>query len=144
MVEHRRGDLFGSDIKVLAHGCNCAGAMGAGIALQFKRRFPAMYNDYRDACKTGVFQPGDIIVWEEDGYTIYNLGTEAHWKTRARLKWVRESVQNMIKDAQAAGITEIAMPRIGAGLGGLEWADVEEVLWELSPEPDFKLVVYSR
>ena len=40
----QEGDIFRiPQIRNYAHGCNCAGAMGKGIALQFKDRFPQMY-----------------------------------------------------------------------------------------------------
>lgn len=42
-------DLF--EISNYAHGCNCAGAMGKGIALQFKDKFPKMYLEYKRRCK---------------------------------------------------------------------------------------------
>lgn len=32
MIEFKTGDLFAEDGLALAHGVNCAGAMGAGIA----------------------------------------------------------------------------------------------------------------
>jgi hypothetical protein len=39
-----KGDLFGaSGLGALAQGCNCAGAMGKGIAVEFRKRFPEMH-----------------------------------------------------------------------------------------------------
>ena len=56
------GDIFSiSGISCYAHGCNCAGAMGKGIALQFKKRFPQMYLQYRKKCLQNQFHPGDVF-----------------------------------------------------------------------------------
>jgi len=42
------GNIFQiPQIRNYAHGCNCVGAMGKGIALQFKGRFPEMYEQYK-------------------------------------------------------------------------------------------------
>lgn len=47
-IEEGTGDLFAQpDLRALAHGCNCAGAMGKGIAVPFKQRWPRMYEEYR-------------------------------------------------------------------------------------------------
>lgn len=40
-----------NEVHHYAHGRNCAGAMGKGIALQFKERFPKMYLEYKQLCK---------------------------------------------------------------------------------------------
>lgn len=38
-----RGDIFNIEgVNNYAHGCNCAGAMGKGIALQLKNKYPKM------------------------------------------------------------------------------------------------------
>lgn len=48
------GNIFTIDgIKCYAHGCNCAGAMGKGIALQFKLKYPQMYRLYKKKCMAG-------------------------------------------------------------------------------------------
>lgn len=144
MIEHRTGDLFASDITALAHGCNCAGAMGAGIAVQFRQRFPKMYREYKNRCLGGLFKPGDVFVWDEDPpFVVFNLGTQAHWRTTAKLDWIKASIMNMLIQAGRRGICQIGMPRIGAGLGGLAWSEVEQVLWDVAPDESPALVVYS-
>lgn len=67
------GDIFSiSGISCYAHGCNCAGAMGKGIALQFKKRFPQMYLQYRkNVCKINSIQEMFLNLYKElNVYTI--------------------------------------------------------------------------
>ena len=124
-----QGDLFGGDgFRAMAHGCNCAGAMGAGIAVEFKRRFPRMFDEYRKRCKDGHFGLGDVMVWNEKGQTIFNLATQQHWKTGAELPAVVKAVGQMVSTAEKCSIERIGLPRIGAGLGGLPWPKVRDVL----------------
>lgn len=61
-VEYRTGNLFDFEGN-LAHGTNAAGAMGKGIAKEFKAKFPGMYTEYVDLCKTGRHQFGMIFPW---------------------------------------------------------------------------------
>ena len=50
----KEGDIFSlKGVSSYAHGCNCAGAMGKGIALQFRNRYPAMYKEYKLLCQCG-------------------------------------------------------------------------------------------
>ena len=45
--------IFESDADVLVNSTNVKGVMGAGIAREFKRRFPEMFRDYKKACRRG-------------------------------------------------------------------------------------------
>lgn len=143
-IEERTGDLFAQpDLPALAHGCNCAGAMGAGIAVTFKKRWPKMYAEYKARCAAGRFTVGDVFVWREGTTTIFNLGTETHWRTGARLEHIERSVAEMARSAAALGITRVGMPRIGAGYGGLDWDDVRAVLERATLGTGLTLVVVS-
>jgi O-acetyl-ADP-ribose deacetylase (regulator of RNase III) len=143
-IEHRTGDLFEQpDLRALAHGCNCAGAMGAGIAVQFKKRWPAMYEEYRQRCSDGRFCPGDVFAWAADDTMIFNLGTEKHWRTGATIDFIERSARNLVTACAERGITAVGMPRIGAGYGGLAWPDVEAALLRAGGSSPLRMVVVS-
>lgn len=58
-----KGDIFTlTDVTSFAHGCNCAGAMGKGIALQFRNKYPEMYLEYKELCKTGNIFPEMCLI----------------------------------------------------------------------------------
>ena len=141
-----KGDLFAAaDLDALAHGCNCAGAMGKGIAVQFKARFPAMYDEYRRRCVDGLFRPGDVFIWNDpSGVTVFNLGTQRTWHTRATLPAVSQALHGMILTAGMLGIKRIGLPRIGAGLGGLPWEDVKAELVLAGEKTLVELVVFEE
>ena len=103
------GDIFKiQQIKNYAHGCNCAGAMGKGIALQFKNRFPGMYEQYRNLCKKNEF--------------VVEIGRASC----REMEYIEKSFHKMMEMATNDGITDIAMPAIGAGLGGGNWIDIKK------------------
>lgn len=129
------GDIFQiKDVNCYAHGCNCSGAMGKGIALQFKLQFPQMYAEYHKLCKQGQFLPGDVYTYHDDKVTIFNLGTQKSWKTKATLENVKTALIKMMKTAESLQISRIALPTIGAGLGGLNWEDVKSIINKVSAE----------
>jgi len=127
------GNIFKIEgTKHYAHGCNCAGAMGKGIAVQFKERYPEMYKEYKALCKSGKFTLGSVFEYNSgDGY-IFNLGTQVSWTTRASLEAVEEAIDKMLSIASTLKIDKIALPKIGAGLGGLNWDDVKTVIETLA------------
>lgn len=49
-INYVQGDLLKSDAEALVNTVNCVGVMGKGIALQFKKQYPNMFNSYRSVC----------------------------------------------------------------------------------------------
>ena len=137
-----RGDLFSTPgVNAFAHGCNCAGAMGKGIAVAFRQRWPEMFEAYKVRCREGRFELGNVFHWRQDGVHVFNLGTQKTWRTRAELSAIDKSVAEMIRLAGEAQIDRIALPRIGAGLGGLEWPGVRDLLQTLAAPASPELLV---
>jgi O-acetyl-ADP-ribose deacetylase (regulator of RNase III) len=129
-IEFVAGDLFVNRVKAaaFAHGCNCAGSMGAGIAVGFKDRYPAMFEEFRRRCKAKPpeFTLGDVFLWREAGKpAVFNLGTQPRPGRGATYPVVAEALKALRAAADEAGITSIAMPRIAAGYGGLSWKKVK-------------------
>ena len=118
------GDLFDNahGVRAFAHGCNCQGSMGAGVARTFRARYPEMYEGYRRRCKAEPrrFNLGDCWLWKADDRPwVFNLGTqEGYWRARASYEAIEEALRAMREQADSEGITSIAMPRIGVGYGG--------------------------
>lgn len=129
----KSGNLFNTDAPALAHGVNTHGKMGAGIAKMFRMKFPSMYRDYETRCKAGL-EPGTLHVWQDSqtGLWIYNLATQDRPGKFARYDWIERSVHLAILHASENGINRIAMPRIGSGIGGLEWDRVKTSLEQLA------------
>lgn len=129
------GNIFKIDgVANFAHGCNCAGAMGKGIALQFKEMFPEMYMRYKNLCAMGTFKLGEVFEYNYGKGYVFNLGTQATWRTKADIKAIEVSMRKMLHFAFNHQIKSIAMPKIGAGLGGLMWESVKEVIEEVAKE----------
>jgi O-acetyl-ADP-ribose deacetylase (regulator of RNase III) len=84
-----------------------------------------MYAVYRPRCKAQPreFNLGDARLWKDQGRPwVFNLGTqEGYWRSRASYEAVEAALRGMRQPADRAGITSIALPRIGTGYGGLSW-----------------------
>ncbi|WP_165227312.1 macro domain-containing protein [Aquisphaera insulae] len=148
-IEFVAGDLFANaaNARALAHGCNCQGSMGAGVARGFRERYPEMYEQFRARCKAvpRQFNLGDAWLWKDDRRPwVFNLGTqEAFWHARASYEAIETALGQMRVIADAEGIDSIAMPRIGVGYGGLSWKKVEEILGRVLGEWPGRAIVYE-
>lgn len=144
------GDLFTNQhqAQAFAQGCNCQGSMGAGIAVGFKERYPKMFEEYRRRCKATPreFNVGDVFLWREDGKpAVFNLATqEDYWRSRATYKSVELCLTNLRRSADSAKITRVAMPRIGAGYGGLTWEKVRAIVDRIFADWSGDLYVYEE
>lgn len=140
------GDLFdpGWGLEALAHGVNCQGVMGAGIAVMFRDSLPAMYEEYKHRCQKELIQPGDIMTWASwKAPLVYNLATQNRPGADASLDAVRDSVRRMLLDAELRGIKRVGMPRIGCGIGGLKWDDVRLILAECATGSPVDILVVT-
>jgi len=51
MIEQVKiGNILESGAQTLVNTVNCVVIMGKGIAADFKRQFPEMFNDYKERC----------------------------------------------------------------------------------------------
>jgi hypothetical protein len=66
MIAYVQGNLFESSAQVLSNAVNCVGIMGKGIALEFKKRYPAMFCEYVARCTAGQMKVGEPWSWEDD------------------------------------------------------------------------------
>ena len=149
-IQYIIGDLFVNrfNAQAIAQGCNCKGSMGAGIAVGFKERYPQMYEEYRRRCKADPreFNPGDVFFWQADEKpSVFNLATqEDYWRSRATYEAVEQTLTRMRHMADAEGIDSIAIPRIGAGYGGLSWKKVKAIIDRVYSEWSGMLYVYDE
>jgi O-acetyl-ADP-ribose deacetylase (regulator of RNase III) len=149
-IEFVCGDLFANrfSARALAHGCNCQGSMGAGIAAGFRERYPAMYEEYRRRCKAipREFNLGDAWLWKAENQPwVFNLGTqEAYWRGRATYEAIEAALRTMRQQAGRKRIPSIAIPRIGAGHGGLSWKKVRAVIEKVFANRRGMLYVYEE
>jgi O-acetyl-ADP-ribose deacetylase (regulator of RNase III) len=149
-IEWVSGDLFANKygVAAFAHGCNCQGSMGAGIAKLFKEHYPAMFEEYRRRCKAEPrqFNLGDSFLWTaEEQPHVFNLGTqEQYGRGRASYEAIEEALKKMREQADAAGIRTIAIPRIGVGYGKLSWKKVRPIIERIFADWPGTLYVYEE
>ena len=124
--------LAGTDFEAIVNPVNCQGRMGAGLALQFARRYPAMLPLYVDACERRQLRPGSVLLYHRLNGTnpriIVQFPTKDHWRSRSQIQWIETGLQNMYRQLIGYRVRSVALPALGAGLGGLPWPRVDSVI----------------
>lgn len=128
MITVTQGDVLRAEADALVNTVNCVGVMGRGIALQFKKQFPANFAAYKAACDREEVQPGRMFVFETGGLTaprlIVNFPTKRHWRGKSRLEDIEAGLADLADVIREHDVRSIAIPPLGSGLGGLDWSDV--------------------
>ena len=132
MIRPGTGNLLHASVDALVNAVNCVGAMGKGIALQFKKAWPAMFRDYQAAAKADQVVPGRIHVWPTGALTaphyVLNFPTKRHWRNRSRVADIEAGLVDLVARIRELGIGSVAVPPLGAGHGGLPWDQVRPLI----------------
>lgn len=143
MIE-KNGDVFTSDAPALGHGVNTRGAMGAGIAPHFAKRWPEMESQYIVLCRDQHLNPGETFVYKtEDGRWVYNMASQDLPGPNAAIDWLSGAAEAAAFHASENGVDRIAIPRIGCGIGGLDWDDVSAVLEQIELSYNMQFEVWT-
>jgi len=148
MIAYKTGDILEEEAEALVNTVNCVGSMRRGLALQFKKAWPENFKAYAAACRRHEVLPGRMFVFETGQLTpphyIINFPTKRHWRGKSRMEDIEAGLKALAAEVRTRGIRSIAVPPLGAGLGGLDWAEVrtriERTLEEL---PDVKVIVFE-
>ena len=85
-VTQVNNDILKEPTNIVCHQVNCMGVMGAGLALQIKKQYPFVYNEYKNLCELykntrlsslllGKAQVVDLV----HNISMYNTMTEFYY-----------------------------------------------------------------
>ena len=147
MISYVTGDILRDEAEALVNTVNCVGVMGRGIALQFKKAFPRNFEEYKKACDRGEVVPGKMFVTERRALTlpryIINFPTKRHWRGKSRIEDIELGLAALRDEIRDRNIRSIAIPPLGSGLGGLNWADVRRRIVESLDDLGVEVRVYE-
>lgn len=121
MITYVNGDLFTSPAAVLVNTVNTVGVMGKGIAKEFKRNFPEMFNEYRTLCENGELNIGSLHLYRTDHKSVLNFPTKKHWRSPSKTEYIEAGLKTFVRSYERFGIDSIAFPQLGCGNGELDW-----------------------
>ncbi|SIM04943.1 RNase III inhibitor [Mycobacteroides abscessus subsp. abscessus] len=128
------GDLFAHPAEALAHGVNCIGVAGAGVAAVMKRRYPNAIYQYEVIARRGDLQPGGALICPggPSDRAIIHCASQNQPGPDATEQWLRSSLTQGLDLARKQGIASVALPLIGGGIGGLDPGVAEQIIREVA------------
>jgi len=127
MIEVKKGNIFTTQCQTIVNTVNCVGVMGAGIAYEYKLRYPKMFRKYKKYCSDGAISIGKLWIYnlETDNSNakyskILNFPTKDHWKYPTKKEYLEKGLQKFLDTYDQKNIKSIAFPLLGADKGGLD------------------------
>lgn len=148
MIQIKTGDILSANAEALVNTVNCVGIMGRGIALQFRNAFPDNYRAYKAACDRKEVVPGKMLVVDlnrfENPRLVINFPTKAHWKGKSRMEDIKTGLLDLVRVLREHRVKSVAIPPLGCGLGGLNWAEVRPLIEQAVAEaPDVEVLLFE-
>lgn len=148
MIPFTTGNILESGAEALVNTVNTVGVMGKGIALQFKRAFPANYKKYRDACQKGELQTGKLLVVQDSNLltgekTIINFPTKKDWKNPSKNEYIASGLIALLAFLKQSSLKSIAIPALGCGNGGLDWQVIKPMLSGILGDLTIDITIYE-
>ncbi len=144
MVDVKIGNILESKAQALINTVNCVGIMGKGIALEFKKMFPDMFDDYAKRCKTRQVKLGQPYLYRRlMPPWIINFPTKDHWRSVARLEDIEQGMRYLLAHYKEWGIISLAVPPLGCGEGQLEWRIVGPTMYRYLKQMDIPVELYA-
>jgi O-acetyl-ADP-ribose deacetylase (regulator of RNase III) len=153
MLKYVQGDLFNTDCEIIAHGVNCQSKFGSGLAKTITERYPIVKGSYHGLCEhyksmgfgegilLGMIQPIKVA----PNRTIVNCFTQENYGYDGKQYVDYEAIQDCfikLKEKYLDRGKTVAIPKIGAGLGGGDWNIIEKIINEVIGENE--IVVYIK
>ncbi len=115
------GNIFKSDCQTIVNTVNTVGVMGAGIALEFRLRYPDMFKRYAEICKNKQLNIGQLWLYKPtENQWILNFPTKKDWKHPSKYDYIELGLEKFCQTWEEKGIKSIAFPIMGGENGSLD------------------------
>lgn len=132
MIMIHQGDIFDINCQALVNPVNCVGIMGKGLALEFRLRYPAMFEWYRDQCGEKNLYIGNVLTWEtkaeKNPEYIINFPTKIHWQNPSYFEYIEMGLMALKREIIKLKLDSIAIPALGCGEGKLDFDNVLDAI----------------
>ncbi len=141
MIREEKITVFNSNCDAIVNTVNCRGVMGAGLALEFKLRYPEMFEQYVEDCSNGIVKIGELRTYKADDILIVNFPTKDHWREPSELWYIEKGLDYLVKHYREWGIRSIAIPPLGCSNGHLDYNIVRRIIISKLNDVDLDIVL---
>jgi O-acetyl-ADP-ribose deacetylase (regulator of RNase III) len=158
MITFKTGNIFDSEKDYIVIPVNCGGVAGAGLAEQFRIKYPEAAASYFNMCKEKILKIGTIgtiDTYDTNNLTVSNghiscnakkfmlFPTKDFWYNDSKIETVEASLNEASEVIKAIPIKSIAFPAVGCGFGLLKWDIVKPLMVEKLKDLDCDIEIYE-
>lgn len=155
------GDMFFSEMQTLTVSVNVQGIMGKGLASRAKYQFPDVYVYYQDCCRSKRLTATKPCIYKREASLDQELAdlttplntpnavkwfllfaTKRKWRENSRLDDIESGLAWFRDRFVTEGVQSVALPALGCGLGGLEWAEVGPLMCKYLHDIGIRVAIY--
>lgn len=143
MLKHVTGNIFDSERHTIVNAVNCVGIMGAGIALEYRLRYPEMFEKYQQFCERQLLDIGKLWIYKADAERwILNFPTKKDWKHPTKEEYLHKGLAKFVDEYKSKGIQSVAFPLLGSDKGGLGKDQSVSILEEYLSDLEIPVDIY--
>ncbi len=145
-ITFKKGNIFQSDKQTIVNTVNCVGVMGKGVALEFRLRYPEMFEKYKEFCTNKQITIGKLWLYKPapfGAHWILNFPTKFHWKYPSKIEYIDAGLQKFVGSYKEKGIISIAFPLLGTHNGGLDKLEVLDLMYKYLELCDIPIEIYE-
>lgn len=149
-ITYKQGCLIegfkSGEVGAIGHQANCMNTMGSGVAKVLRAAFPEIYEADQATVKGDTAKLGSLSwTFNEHGmmfnlYGQFNYGYDGTQYTDLQALENAFTIMSLFLDA--ANVTKVGLPKLGCGLAGAKWEDVEAIILRQLPDKD--IIVYVK
>lgn len=137
------GNIFTSNCQTIVNTINCVGVMGAGIALEYRLRYPNMHEKYIYLCKEKKIDIGLLWIYKAEDKWILNFPTKRDWKYPSKIEYLEAGLSKFVSTYKERGIESIAFPLLGADKGGISQEESLSIIKHYLEPLDINIEIYK-
>lgn len=147
MIEFFSGDLLQTQAQYVAQGVATGSqeGLGTGLALKISMKWPDAQRQFKKHTNSSRFAGGDVFVvgpTDSRPGVIY-IATQPDMY-HATLPFLNKGLRNLVRACSKLGILSVAIPKIGAGLGKLNWEyEVKPLLIKSFADTSTHFLIYE-
>lgn len=142
MIKFKKGDILKDsdnlpDATFIVIPVNTVGTMGKGLAKQFGDKHPSVRKTYRNMCQFNqISRGGDIFIIKD----FIMFATKENWRRPSKYSYIAKGLENIIdhfcdiSNERLNGVLTIKIPKLGCGLGGLDYNIVKTIYEEFAKD----------
>lgn len=155
MIIYTDENLFLSPAQTLVNTVNTVGVMGKGIAKEFKKYYPLMYEKYRVLSKSNRLDIGQLMLSKDEPVLyrkkeigkyrrrwVLNFPTKRHWRNKSKIEYIDAGLAKFVKEYKHKNIESVSFPPLGVGNGGLKWNDVKKLMVHYLSQVDIPVYIH--